>query len=249
MLTSTFPNSWRFLSSTSVLVALLGFPNVVGTESSASLKVNLDLPFNFGGTGEDDEDAPEVIFFYGGAYEASSVVFCLDESLTMRNENRFEIQNREAMRAISELSEKAEFGVVFYGGGVHAFRPKLTVATAAAKGASAAFIKSRRVNLGTCTGTAVIKALRMLRKTKSRHRAVILVSDGQATTCPFTPIGGCEGQKRINQDILSEIRSANSERISIHTLFVGRTDICNDSIRFMKAISDEHLGTFRRVSS
>ncbi len=65
------------------------------------LKTNLDLPYNAGGASEnEDEDAPEIVVFYGSMYEASAVVFCLDESLSMRKAGRWEVQKKEVVRTI-----------------------------------------------------------------------------------------------------------------------------------------------------
>ncbi len=232
-----------------VLVALLvgGWPNAAGPDSF-SVRQNLDLPYNAGGVSEEDEEAPDIIFLYGGMYEANAVVFCLDESLTMNGEDRFGIQRREATRAVSELSDRTEFGIIFYGARVHSFRNQLVTANGGNKAAANAFIASRSTNLGTCTGPAVVKALRLLQNSSLTHKAVIVVSDGQPTTCPFTPVGGCEGQKRINRQVLSEIRAATSSRITIHTVLVGRSDICGDGFRFMRTMASGNGGTYRKVS-
>ena len=230
-----------------VIAAFLvgGWPSATGTDFA---RFNLDLPYNAGGSDEEDEEAPDIIYLYGSTYEANAVVFCLDESLTMRREARFDIQRREATRAVMELSERTEFGIVFYGAGVIPYREQLQPANGAAKAGATAFIASRTVNLGTCTGDAVVKALRMLQRSTLSHKTVIVVSDGQPTDCPFQPIGGCENQKRINQRILAQIKSANSSRIRIHTVFVGKTDICGDGLNFMRSMASGNGGTFRKVS-
>ncbi len=230
-----------------VIAALLvgGWPNATGTEFA---RFNLDLPFNAGGVDEEDEEAPEIVYLYGSTYEANAVVFCLDESLTMRRESRFDIQRREATRAVMELSDRTEFGIVFYGAGVIPYRERLQPANAASKAGATAFIASRTVNLGTCTGDAVVKSLRMLQRSSLSHKTVIVVSDGQPTDCPFKPIGGCENQRRINQRILAQIKSANATAIRIHTIFVGQSDICNDGLNFMRTMASSNGGTFRKVT-
>ena len=222
-----------------------GWPSAIGTDFA---RFNLDLPYNAGGSDEEDEEAPEIIYLYGSTYEANAVVFCLDESLTMNRESRFEIQRREAMRAVAELSDRTEFGIIFYGAGVIPYRERLQTANGASKAGATAFIASRTTNLGTCTGDAVVKALRMLQRSSLSHKTVIVVSDGQPTDCPFQGVGGCENQRKINQRILAQIKSANTSMISIHTIFVGQSDICGDGLNFMRTMATGNGGTFRRVS-
>ena len=172
-----------FLAVTAL--ASFSWSQSVTPKSSSGLKTNLDLPFDAGGEDSQQEDAPELIVFYGAAYEASNVVFCLDESLTMRNGGRFDIEKREVRRAISELNPDAMFGVLFYGGQVTSFSRQLMKATTANKQAAMGFINSRAENLGTCLGNSVAQALQMLHRSEARFQAVILVSDGTPTRCPY----------------------------------------------------------------
>ena len=128
------------------------------------LKTNLDLPYNAGGASEnEDEDAPEIVVFYGSMYEASAVVFCLDESLSMRKAGRWEVQKKEVVRTIMELSSQAEFGLVYYGKGSYSFRNNMMVANQGSKQAAIAFVNSRQMTLGTCLGPGVVKSLRLLK--------------------------------------------------------------------------------------
>lgn len=216
-------------------------------------KQNLDLPFDAGAQSEESEEAPDSILMYGRVYEGSAFVFCLDESLTMDYEKRFEIQNREAIRAISELIPHTEFGIKFFGGGVHSFRAALVEASPENKVSAKHFISSREVEYGTCLGKAVVEAIHMLQRASSNKPTIVVISDGQVTTCPAPAPYGCEKQKGINDQILAQISAANAganaaRRVKIHSIFVGQTDICGDSHRFMRQLANTSGGTFRVVA-
>ena len=63
----------RFLLTVAVLsVPLLG---LVASEDGAR-KLPLDLPSGGGGFAEDEEDAPEIITFYGHRFEGNAFFWC-----------------------------------------------------------------------------------------------------------------------------------------------------------------------------
>ena len=63
-----------------LVLASFAWSQSVTPKKGSGQKTNLDLPFDAeGADSEDEEEAPELIVFYGEAYEASKVVFCLDE--------------------------------------------------------------------------------------------------------------------------------------------------------------------------
>lgn len=229
-------------------LASFSWSQSVTPKSGSGLKTNLDLPFDAAGEESQREDAPELIVFYGEAYEASNVVFCLDESLTMRRGGRFDIERREVRRAISELNPDAMFGVLFYGGQVTGFRRQLLKATTANKQAATAFINSRITNLGTCLGNSVAQALRMLHQSDARYQAVILVSDGTPTRCPFARLNGCGEKQVVCNEVLAQISGANIRRMPVHCILVGNADRCGGlPTQFMRAVSGLSGGSFRHV--
>ena len=220
----------------------------IGSSASSFRKENLDLPYNAVGDGEDSEDAPELIVFYGQGYEATDIVLVLDESLTMNREDRFQIEKREANRAISELHPESRFNVIFFGGTTTSFRRRLSKATTSNKTAAAAFVTTRVTNLGTCLGEAVVEALRMLHRGGSRYPAVLLVSDGTPTRCPFVPAGDCAGRREVVETVLSNIRNANVSRVPVHTILVGQEQRCTGLAReFMTRVAGSSGGTFRSL--
>ncbi len=221
----------------------------IGVSGGSFRKENLDLPFDAVGEAGESEEAPEIIVFYGQGYEATDIVFVLDESLTMNRQTRFQIEKREANRAISEMHTDSRFNVVFFGGQTTSFRRRMIEATTSNKRAAAAFVNGRATNLGTCLGEAVVEALRMLQRGGSRFPAVLLVSDGTPTRCPFVPSGDCAGRRRVVETVLSNIRSANTSRVPIHALLVGQEDRCAGLAReFMTRVADSSSGTFRSLA-
>ena len=231
-----------------LLLASFAWSQSVTPKKGSGHKTNLDLPFDAVGADSEKEEAPELIIFYGEAYEASNVVFCLDESLTMNNSGRFDIERREVRRAISELNPDAEFGVLFYGGQVTSFRRQLIKASPTNKRAAMAFITSRVTNLGTCLGNSVEQALQMLNRSDSRFQAVILVSDGTPTRCPFARLNGCQEKQVVCNEALAQISTANVRRMPVHCILVGNASRCAGlPTQFMRAVSGLSGGSFRHV--
>lgn len=240
---------WTWLA-----VALIAIPGPLLVDSSLEShptdfslsKVNLDLPYNAVGSSEEDEDAPEIVTFYGSMYEASAVVFCLDESKSMSKAGRWQVQQKEVIRAISELSDEAEIGLVFYGAGSYAFRKSLVPATRATKAAMAQWVSGRQLSLGTCLGPGVVDSLKMLQRAQSTHRAVIVSGDGRPTSCPF--VRGSGQDPRVAEQALAETVAANPGlQIRVHTVLVGN-DVTARDVDFMKKLAQLHRGTYRHVS-
>ncbi len=230
------------------LVVLGGSLGILsGDSSSAPRKENLDLPFDAYGVEEDEPEAPEVIFFYGGEYEADAIVFCVDESLSMRKNSRWQIQKREITQAIMQLTPKAKFGLVFYGSGAFPFRPTVVQATQSNKMSAIAFLHNRQLSLGTCLGPGVVKSLEMLRRVEGSSRSVIVAGDGRPTVCPFVRgQGGASPQQAAA--ILQETLAANPGRdIRVHTIFVG-TDQNPGATEFMQKLASLHNGSYRASS-
>lgn len=238
-------HTFRFVTVTLLALAACG-PAAFG-QGALPLKANLDLPFDAAGSDERDEEAPEVIFFYGGVYEASAVVFCLDESKSMRKHSRWDLQKREVTRAVFDLTERAELGLVLYSREVAAFREKLVTASQGNKAAVVSFMNSRQLKGGTCVGQGTIKSLQLLRPSQSEYRAVIVAGDGR----PTARCGGSSGGSRdaaFYQRLLDQTVSANPGlEVRVHTIFVG-TASDTDAMNFMRQLAQRHRGTFRAVT-
>ena len=67
---------------------------------SSSVTQNLDLPYNAGVEDSTEEDAAEIIFFYGQQYEGDAFVFCVDRSGSMLDRGELDRAKREIARNI-----------------------------------------------------------------------------------------------------------------------------------------------------
>jgi Mg-chelatase subunit ChlD len=211
--------------------------------SQEGLKSNLDLPYDAGGTGDEEVEAPAILAFYGKAYEANAVVFALDESGSMSNQGRWELQLSEVTRSIHELTSDSDFGVVYYGSRVTAFRRESPVkAGTSAKVAGVGFVTSHQPTGDTCIAEGVIKALQIVRQSASRYRAVIVTSDGRPDLCAT----GKRATPKEAVQLLQRTRAANPDGFGqgVHTVFVGSSTE-KEAIGFMRSLAQLHNGTFR----
>src|SRR5262245_3871879 len=92
-----------------------------GSGGGAASKENLDLPFDALADSSDEEEAPEVIVFYGQQYEANFVAFCCDKSGTMSQEAKFQKLQKEVIKNVMQFSDKVQFGIVFFDAGMTKF--------------------------------------------------------------------------------------------------------------------------------
>ena len=163
----------------------------------------------------------------------------------MRDQGRWQLQTREVIRAINQLSGTAEFSVVYYGSRVSAYRNQPVAASGSNKASGISFIQSRNPAGDTCIAEGTIKALQIVRRSGSSHRAVVVTSDGRPDVCAT----GDRATPSQQQILLQQTVSANPGlAVEVHTIFVGRG---NDSaaIEFMKKLARAHRGTFRLVNS
>jgi len=210
----------------------------------ASLKANLDLPYNAQGDAEEEEDAPEVVVFFGQSYEANALVFALDQSGSMSENGRWQLQTREVNKAISELTERVDLGVVYYSSTVNAFREVPIRAIALNKTAAHGYIASRQPAGDTCLAEGLVKALEIVRKSEAKHKVVVVTSDGKPDICAT----GHQASPSEIEGLIQKTVAANPGRqVTVHTIWVGAgTD--NEAITFMKKLAAAHGGTFRQVS-
>lgn len=208
------------------------------------VEANLDLPYDAGGTSSQEELAPEVIFFFGQAYEASAVVFALDESGSMKKQGRWQLQSREVIRAIAQLNSHADFGVLYYGNRVTPFSERPVRATVGRKGAAVSFVSSRRPAGNTCLFEGLLRALTIVGRSSNPYRAVILTSDGRPDFCPT---GDRATAAQVDLLIGKTLAANPGLKIKVHTVWVGSgSDV--GAIAFMKHLGAAHGGTFRQVN-
>ncbi len=173
----------------------------------------------------------------GNYYEmpifAERIVFVLDNSGSMSGP-RIDAAKRELIRAISELPENAQFGVVVFNSIVTRWHHDLVAADAKAKRGAISFV----ANLQTTGSTASYDALQVAFGFDTE--AIYFLSDGAPNF----------GKVRAPGDIVASVTEANrARRISIYTIGVGAGFPGSPLDVFLRTLGETNLGQYRRVDN
>ena len=238
----------RSFSTVLAVTALLGFtllaPLAYGQGASAggsvATKENLDLPFDAIGDSEDEEDAPEIIVFYGQQYEGDGIFFCCDKSSSMEGQ-KFAVLQKEVIKNVSSFSDKVQFGIVFFDAGLWKFPPSGRPAEAnpAMKAAASSFVMSTATGHGTCAKAALVTALAFANQSTSKRRLIIHLSDGQ---------NWCNGQdpSTYGPTVLTEVTAKNTSGVHINAICIGPAggDVNED---WMRKLAAQNNGAYARI--
>ncbi len=214
------------------------YPAAAAAQDPPAVKANLDLPFDAVGDEIDDEEPLESIVFYNQVYEGDGFFFCLDRSSSTA-QGELALEKREAIRVLSEFSEKVTFGVVFYDAEVMKF-PSSSIpveANSNMKSTATAFITSIQPGKGTCVAKGLTECLNFANQSPARRNQIILLTDGY-TTCP-----GFDAEEYARRT-LAEITARNYKRHAIHTICVGNE--VNEV--FPKTLAAMNNGTYKRLN-
>ncbi|MDC3251589.1 VWA domain-containing protein [Planctomycetota bacterium] len=203
------------------------------------LRRPLDLPSGGSGAKEDSEDFPETIEFFGGEYEGDAFMFVIDVSGSMAASGRLESAQDELTHTLMNLSAEAEFGIVSFSHNLNEFSTAMVKATAPHKIAGFAWVMGLEPMGGTCIDLGTIHGLNILTTTlvPLASRRLILLGDGSQGCGIFGP--------EANEQALDNIMTANWERISIDTLFIG--EIYESALWLFENIAQHNFGEFRMV--
>jgi Mg-chelatase subunit ChlD len=226
-----------------LLAMLFGSGAWAGHAAAQGLKENLDLPYDAIGDSDEEEDAPETVFFYGLTLEGDGFFYIIDRSGTMQNMGELAIAKREVSRNISEFSERTQFAVIFFDANVQKFPSgnQPVEATTSQKQAAQAWVNGMQGGAGTCVQKAFAEALRFANSCTAKRKVIAYVSDGGATC------GGQNEQDYMKQT-LQMLASQNYQRVTINTIGVLMTDMGPQHEQFMKDIAGQHGGTYRRIN-
>jgi len=204
-------------------------------------KLNLDLPFDAGGTQEEEEEAPEIVVFYGQQYEGDGIFFCCDKSGSMNEAGKFKKLQQEVIKNITQFSERVQFGIVFFDAGLVKFPSsgQPATATASLKAAGSAYVMSTSPGHGTCQKPALIQSLMYANQSSSKRKVIIYLSDGYAT-CP-----GTNDTEQYWKDTLNEVTQRNTCKAHINCICIGPQGSVDEN--HMKMLSAQNSGTFARV--
>ena len=227
------------------LLLLLASPPLTSLKAQAvgggvGTKENLDLPFDALGQAEDEEDAPEIVTFYGQQLEADGFFYVIDRSSTMQDRGELNIARREVVRNISEFSDRVQFGVVFFATDVVKFPASGAPADASPgmKQSGINFVQSTPGSSGTCCQKAISEIFRMANQATSKRKVIVYLSDGGGTC------GGDEAG--YLKQTLALATSQNYQRIPINT--IGVLDMGQFQEAFMKQLASSNGGTFTRIT-
>jgi hypothetical protein len=220
--------------SSSITAQDLGGP--VGT------KENLDLPLDASANlEEEEEDAPEIVTFYGQQLEGDGIFYVVDRSSTMLDMGELPVAKREVLRNIDEFSPEVQFAIVFFDANVSKFPTNglPAQATPAVKGSARRYVQSIPGGFGTCCQQGLAEGLRFANLATSKRRVLVYVGDGGGT---------CQGANEATylRNTLVSISSQNYLRVVIHCIGVLNPGKIQED--FMKRLSSSNGGTYRRIT-
>ncbi len=167
--------------------------------------------------------------YYGIPLYADRVVFVVDTSGSMEENDRLDTAKRELESALFLLPADAAFTIVAYADGATAWESRLVTADDEAKRRAAAFVRGLRPRGQTATGDALALAFSF------DTEAVYLLSDGRPTT----------GRVVEPAQIVRMVAEANkSRRVSLHTIGIAPDP---GLAEFLAVLSRANFGLFRRV--
>ena len=194
----------------------------------------LDLPAGGLGGDNDDEDAPELITFYGANFEGDAFFWCLDKSCSMAWGGQIGILISETTQAIQQLSSRSEFGIVAYSGSTISYSLQPQSANPGNKAAGIAWVQTLDAAGWTCLEQAGVLTVSIANQSSKPNKKILVLGDG-------VPL--CNGTN-TSSACLSSITAANWQQTPIDTLYIS-----NDSqgIGFMTQLAAQNNGTFTLV--
>jgi Mg-chelatase subunit ChlD len=198
-------------------------------------KANLDLPFDAVGEKEEEEEAPEIIVFYGQQYEGDGIFFCVDTSGSMNQNGRFQKVKRDCIKNIQQFSERVQFGICFFNGQQTLFPASGRPADAnpAMKAAAIGMVASAQTGNGSCYKEALMKTLLMATQATAKRRIIICMGDGEVN---------CNGSTDATLT-LSQVKARNVSGVKINAICFAS----NVGEPFMRNLAAQNNGTYARV--
>ncbi len=219
-------------------------PNAVAQElaGTAATKENLDLPFDAVGDSEEEEDAPEIVTFYGQQMEGDGIFYVIDKSWTMNDSGELDIAKREVIRNVQEFSARVQFAIVFFDANVSKYPSSGMPAEAnpGMKASAVSFLQSTVwTTYGSCCQQGLSQGLRFANMATSKRKVMVYVGDGGGT---------CQGADEATylRQTLGAITSQNYQRVQINCIGVLNPSALG--MDFMKRLSATNGGTYTRIT-
>lgn len=204
-----------------------------GIGNTAQTKENLDLPYDAVGENTEEEDAPEVVVFYGQNLEGDGIFYCIDRSGSMQDSGELQIAKNEVMRNIREFSANVEFGVVFFDRGVIKFPAsgQPLKAEASKKLAAISWVAGTPGGGGSSIDQGLFAALDFVNRSSSERNVLVYVGDG----------GGQE------KSLLAQVKGKNTKRAQINC--IGVLDVSPENRQFLQQLARSNSGTYTEKKS
>jgi Mg-chelatase subunit ChlD len=204
-------------------------------------KANLDLPYDAGGDGTEEEDAPETILFYGQQYEGDGFFYTVDRSGSMQDSGELNRAKLEIVRNISEFSDRTEFGVNFFDGGIQKFPQGGKPASGSQKQAAIGWVHGTQGGSGSCCQLGLVTALQYANQSTAQRKVVVYVGDGGGT---------CHGQNEDSylQQTMTVVTSQNYQRVQINTIGVLMQGRQPKHFNFLKQLAAANGGTYTTIN-
>ncbi|MBI4604536.1 MAG: VWA domain-containing protein [Planctomycetes bacterium] len=205
------------------------------------IKENLDLPFDALGENEEEEDAPEIVTFYGQNLEGDGFFYVTDKSGSMQD-GELPIAKREMVRNITEFSEKVRFGLFFFDKALSKFPSSGQAAEAnpGMKSSAISYVQSIPGGSGSCPQIGLTAALQMANSCSAKRKVIVYLGDGGGT-CP-----GSSGEGEYHRQTLAAVAAQNWQRIQINAIAVLQPNASAE--QFLRNLAAQNGGTYTRIT-
>lgn len=232
----------RALSALALFVlALSAGPTFAQSIGGGGLKENLDLPYDALGEGEEEEDAPEVVNFYGQNLEGDAFFYVVDRSGSMQDSGELAVAKKEILRNITEFTERVQFGVVFFDKGLLQYPSSGTPAEAnpGMKASAQSFVNTVSGGGGSCCQLGLTAALRMANRATAKRIVITYVGDGGGT---------CNGADEANylRETLAAVSAQNFKRAQVNCVGVLNYPKLNED--FMRQLASANGGNYTKIT-
>ena len=201
---------------------------IVAQSDGSGVKRPLDLPSGGRGDGEDEEDAPETISFYGGEYEGDGFFWCLDKSCSMGWAGELDQLKSEMSQSIAGLTENSEFSIVAFSSGHIVWSPFPKDANTANRAAGTAWVNALNADGATCLAPAGVEIVNISNMSNEPNKQILILSDGEPN---------CPGPS----ETIAAITGANWQHTPVNTIYIASD---NSGITFMQQLAAMNGGTF-----
>ena len=221
------------------------------SQEEAEVKANLDLPFNAVGDEAEEEDAPEIVSFFGMTLEADAFIYLLCGRGEMWLVGELEVARREVLRNVRELRPETELAIVYY----NSRGPRLfpdsggpVKATASAKQAAEVFLSKLAWDgeFQAWMEEPFREAFRLAGKTTTDRKRIIYVSDGDDEV--YLPIAKhvADGPD-FARELVARITAMNVERVPVDCVDVSNGGPGTHQALFLQPLAARNRGQYQEA--